>query len=127
MNEMADAGPLESGREAFARQAWGDAFRGLSTADAAERLGIDDLERLALSAHMLGRIDDSARAWERAYHAAIARGQPARGVRCAFHLIWASASVENSPRPAAGMPARAMTRRGLDVVERGYILKSRRP
>ena len=84
---MAQAGSLESGRDAVAGQAWGDAYRDLSAADAAARLDVGDLERLALSAHMTGRTDEAARAWERAYHAAIDGGQSARAVRHAFHII----------------------------------------
>ena len=54
------------------------------------------------SAHMVGRTDEAARAWERAYHAAIDGGQPARAVRDASTSSWASASVASSRRPAPG-------------------------
>ncbi len=121
---MAHAGPLESGRHAFARQAWGDAYRGLSTADAARSLDIDDLERLALAAHMLGRVDDASRTWERAFRAAIARGEPARAVRHAFHLIMGFGQRGEFAK-AGGWHARAtgiLDTEGLDVVERGYLL-----
>ena len=121
---MAHAGPLESGREAFARQAWGDAYHGLSTADGARPLDIGDLERLALAAHMLGRVDDTSRTWERAYRAAIARGEPARAVRHAFHLIMGFGQRGDFAQ-AGGWHARAtgiLDEEGLDVVERGYLL-----
>ena len=121
---MAHAGSLESGREAVARQAWGDAYRDLSAADAAERLDVDDLERLALSAHMVGRTDDAARAWERAYHAAIDGGQSARAVRHAFHIIM-GLGQRGEFAQAGAWHARAtgvLDAEGLDVVERGYLL-----
>ncbi len=121
---MAHAGSLESGREAVARQAWGDAYRDLSAADAAEPLDIDDLERLALSAHMVGRTDEAGRTWERAYHAAIDGGQPARAVRHAFHIIM-GLGQRGEFAQAGGWHARAtgvLDADGLDVVERGYLL-----
>jgi DNA-binding CsgD family transcriptional regulator len=121
---MAHAGPLETGRKAFTRQAWGDAFRGLSAADSAAPLDVDDLERLALSAHLLGRTDDASRAWERAYHAAIARGSTARAVRHAFHLIMGFGQRGEFAQ-AGGWHSRAtgiLDSEGLDVVERGYLL-----
>ena len=95
---MAHAGSLESGRDAVAGQAWGDAYRDLSAADAAERLDVDDLERLALSAHMTGRTDEAARTWERAYHAAIDGGQSARAVRRCL-------PPHHGPRPAGRVRA----------------------
>jgi DNA-binding NarL/FixJ family response regulator len=121
---MVHAGSLESGREAVARQAWGDAYHDLSAADATERLDVDDLERLALSASMVGRIDDAARAWERAYHGAIDGGQPARAVRHAFHIIM-SLGQHGDFAQAGAWHARAtgvLDAEGLDVVERGYLI-----
>jgi DNA-binding NarL/FixJ family response regulator len=117
-------GSLESGREAVARQAWGDAYRDLSAADAAERLDVDDLERLALSAHMVGHTDVAARTWERAYHAAIDDGQTARAVGHAFHIIM-GLGQRGEFAQAGGWHARAtgvLDAEGLDVVERGYLL-----
>src|SRR5207247_6692197 len=95
-----------------------------SAADAAERLDVDDLERLALSAHMVGRTDDAARTWERAYHAAIDGGQPARAVGHAFHIIM-GLGQRGEFAQAGGWHARAtgvLAADGLDVVERGYLL-----
>jgi hypothetical protein len=51
---------LEGGRQAYARQAWGDAFAQLSAADAQSELEPADLERLAVAADLIGRDDDSA-------------------------------------------------------------------
>jgi DNA-binding NarL/FixJ family response regulator len=121
---MVHAGSLESGREAVARQAWGDAYRDLFTADAEARLELDDLERLALTAHMVGRTDEAARAWERAFHAAIDGGQPARAVRDAFHIIM-GLGQRGEFAQAGAWHARAtgvLDEEGLDLVERGYLL-----
>lgn len=84
---MTETEPLYQGREAFARGAWWDAYRGLAIADQQHALELDDLERFATAAHMLGRVDDAARTWERAYHAAVERGEIARSVHDAFHII----------------------------------------
>jgi hypothetical protein len=48
---------LERGRDAFARQAWSDAYDGLAAAAEPE-----DLERLATAAYMLGRDEEFAAA-----------------------------------------------------------------
>jgi len=79
--------PLELGREAYARQAWGDAYARLSGSDAGGALAVEDLERLATAAHMLGRVDDETRAWERAHQAAVREGKPGKAARHAFHLV----------------------------------------
>ena len=51
-------------RDAFARQAWKDAYAGFRTADEARaQLEAEDLERLAVSAYMVGKHEASADAW----------------------------------------------------------------
>ncbi|HEX9351592.1 MAG TPA: hypothetical protein VF877_10005 [Gaiellaceae bacterium] len=52
------ANELEKGREAYGRRAWMDAHTSLSRAHEAAPLGVDDLELLAVSASMVGRMDD---------------------------------------------------------------------
>ncbi|HMG41515.1 MAG TPA: helix-turn-helix transcriptional regulator [Acidimicrobiales bacterium] len=76
-------GSIEPGREAFARQAWADAYRLLAGGEAQEG---EDLERLAVAAHLVGEDDESARAWEQAHHAHVRRGDRERAARCAFWL-----------------------------------------
>lgn len=76
--------PIERGREAYAAQSWGDAFRDLSAADTAGPLDIDDLERLALAAYFTGHDDASADAWTRAHHECLRRSDPPRAAKCAF-------------------------------------------
>ena len=76
-------GAVEQAREAFARAAWGEAFRSFAGAD---HLSADDLERLAVAAHLVGRDRESADAWEGAYRAHIADGGRERAARCAFWL-----------------------------------------
>src|SRR5919108_6501715 len=60
---------LDRGREAYERRAWLDAYESLSRADAGSPLAPQDLELLAVSASMVGRVDDYLAPLERAHHA----------------------------------------------------------
>lgn len=77
---------LDRGRESFRRRAWADAYTELSAADAESSLEPGDLERLALAAGLIGRLEEGARAWERGHRAWLASGAVAQAVRCAFWL-----------------------------------------
>jgi ATP/maltotriose-dependent transcriptional regulator MalT len=116
--------PLELGREAYARQAWGDAYAHLSGSDAGGALAIEDLERLATAAHMLGRVDDATRAWERAHQAAVREGNPARAARHAFHLVMGFGRSGEFAQAGAwfARAERLVEEAGPDCVERGYLL-----
>jgi DNA-binding CsgD family transcriptional regulator len=84
---MADAEhALDRGRESFERQAWGDAYNQLSAADRETPLELDDLERLAVAAYLVGRDDDSADTWARAHHECLRLGHVVRAARCAGWL-----------------------------------------
>ena len=63
---------------------WGDAFTDLSAAHREGRLGVEDLERLAVAAYMVGRDDACEAAWIAAHHAWLDRGEVERAARCAF-------------------------------------------
>jgi DNA-binding CsgD family transcriptional regulator len=80
------AGAVQLGREAFARRAWGDARALLGSSG---QLGADDLERLAIAAHLVGRDEESAQAWARAHREHIRLGNPDRAAGCAFWLGFA--------------------------------------
>jgi ATP/maltotriose-dependent transcriptional regulator MalT len=69
------------GRAAFDRGAWTEACELL-----AECCDVDDIERLALAAHLAGRDDDSERAWARAHRERLRLGHTDAAVRCAFWL-----------------------------------------
>jgi DNA-binding CsgD family transcriptional regulator len=116
--------PLERGRRSFDAQAWADAYENLEAADGARSLAVEDLERLATAAHMLGRTDDTTRAWERAHQAAVRDGDLARAVRHAFHLVMGFGQRGEFAQ-AGGWVARAaglVEDLGPDRVERGYLL-----
>jgi DNA-binding NarL/FixJ family response regulator len=74
---------IELGREAFARRAWGDARALLGTGEALE---VEDLERLAIAAYLIGRDEESAEAWQRAQLECVRLGDHDRAARCAFWL-----------------------------------------
>jgi DNA-binding CsgD family transcriptional regulator len=121
---MVASGAVERGRAAFARQAWGDAYAQLSAADREAPLGFEDLERLAIAAFLVGRDDDSAAAWGRAYQACLHVGDAARAARCAF---WLAFGLLNRGEVARGGGWLARARRlldegRLDCAEQGYLL-----
>ena len=80
---MTRADVLDIGRECFDRKAWAEAHARLSAADREEPLGPEDLERLAITARLLGRDGESADLRARAYQEYERRGDAGRAVRCA--------------------------------------------
>ena len=63
---------------------WADAFEELSAAHREARLQVEDLERLAVAAYMVGKDDDCEEAWTAAHNAWLRRGEAERAARCAF-------------------------------------------
>jgi DNA-binding NarL/FixJ family response regulator len=115
---------LDRGRVAFDRSHWGGAFAQLSAADRDMALAPDDLERLAVAAHLVGEDEASAAAWERAHKQLLDRGEVVRAVRCAFWLTFGLLNRGEMGR-AGGWLARAqrlLDDHELDCVERGYLL-----
>jgi DNA-binding CsgD family transcriptional regulator len=115
---------LEDGRVAYERRAWSDAYRSFRAADAAKPLGPGDLERLAVTAFMLGRDDEYLHALERAHHAHLEAGETARSVRCAF-WIGLNLLTHGALGPARGWFGRGqrlLEAERADCVERGYLV-----
>ena len=85
---MASASPpseqLERGRVFYADGAWSKAYESLSDADLAGPLAAQDLERLGVSAYMLGRVDDFLGVLERVHQRYQEAGEALRAVRSAF-------------------------------------------
>ena len=77
-------GGLAPARESYVNRAWKDACEGFL----AERgeLGADDLERLAVSAYLVGRNAESDEAWGRAYRRRLDEGDVGGAIRCVFWL-----------------------------------------
>ncbi|HET7667332.1 MAG TPA: LuxR C-terminal-related transcriptional regulator [Mycobacterium sp.] len=114
---------LEQARASFAQRSWGDAYRKFATADAADPLDLDDLERLALAAYLSGFDEESTRAWTRAHYEAIRRNDRHRAAREAV-LIGSQLMFRGETAPARGWFARG--RRVLegfaDCAERAWLI-----
>jgi DNA-binding CsgD family transcriptional regulator len=115
---------LERGREFYAQRAWMDSYTSLSRADEAAPLGGEDLELLATSASMVGRMDDYLAFLERAHHAHLEAGEELAAARCAF-WIGMNLAIRGEIGPAGGWFGRAqrlVEREERDCVEKGYLL-----
>jgi DNA-binding CsgD family transcriptional regulator len=118
------ASELKLGREAYAHDAWGEAFRRLMAADQQAPLGPGDLELAASAAYLTGRHSDSTELWTRSHHDFLAHGQPRDAARAAF---WLGFSLLQRGDHARGSGWMARARRVLedvedDCVESGYLL-----
>jgi class 3 adenylate cyclase len=78
--------PLQAGREALARHAWGEAFELLSQADREGVLSGADLEHLAEAAFFAARADVELDIKERAFKAYVAGGDEIRAAYLALDL-----------------------------------------
>jgi DNA-binding CsgD family transcriptional regulator/tetratricopeptide (TPR) repeat protein len=119
---VADA--LDRGREFFGQHAWGDAFAELSAADRDAALELEDLERLAVAAYLVGTDGDSDDAWLRAHHECLRLGDVVRAARCAG---WLAQGLLLRGEMARGGGWLARAQRLLDEghhddVGRGYLL-----
>jgi ATP/maltotriose-dependent transcriptional regulator MalT len=94
---------FETAREAYDRGAWRAAYDALASAD---ELTGEDIERLAVAAHLIGRDDESAHAWERAHLSWVAADNRPRAVRCAFWLTL-QLSLRGEMAHAIGWQSRA--------------------
>lgn len=116
---------LERGREAFARQRWGEAYGQLAAADEHASLEADDLECLALASYLSGKDPERTNAFlSRAHQAFLERGETTRAVRAAFYLAF-SLIHQGEIAQATGWTARAqriLDEHQIDCVERGYLL-----
>ncbi|MCI0635906.1 MAG: DNA-binding response regulator, partial [Actinobacteria bacterium] len=81
---MAVADRDDRARASFEQRMWADAFEDFSAAHRERQLEVEDLERLALAAYMVGRDDACEEAWIAAHHAWLDRGEAERAARCAF-------------------------------------------
>lgn len=117
-------GPLDDARVAYAGERWTAAVDSFITADTAGLLDIDDLERLASAAQLVGRDGLAAETWERAHLQLLDEGDIERAVRCAF---WCAFGLMNAGRmaPAGGWISRAvrlLDENDLDCAERGFLI-----
>jgi DNA-binding CsgD family transcriptional regulator len=114
---------LESARDHCDKRQWSDAFADLARVDAADPLGPDDLERLAMAAYLIGRHSDATAAWARAHRGHVGASDPERAIRCAYWL-WFAHLNRGEMAQASGWLTRAhqmLDDCGPDCVERGYL------
>jgi hypothetical protein len=83
------------------RQVWAEAFEQLSVADRSGSIELEDLERLAIAAHMLGRDDDGIALLTRAHQESLRIGDVSRAARSAF---WLAMEHLGKGEMAAGPP-----------------------
>jgi len=114
---------LETGRTAFARHAWQQAFTHLCEADANSPLDPADLERLAMAAYLLARDAEATNAMIRAHQGFLNQGDTIRAARCAFWLSFGRTEAERARSSGWLAKARRLLDEGQhDCVERGYLL-----
>ena len=117
------AAGVDQARKAYERRRWAQAYAEFSNADAEEPLGVEDLERLAASAFLIGLSEEAYECWGRAYAEWSGQGDPARAARNGF---WIGFGLVNSFELArcggwVDRARRLLDDAGLDCVERGYL------
>jgi DNA-binding NarL/FixJ family response regulator len=110
---MAVADREARAQRSFERRRWADAFEQLSAAHAEGQVKVEDLERLAVAAYMVGRDDACEQAWIAAHHAWLDRGEAERAAMCAF---WHALGLFFRGDLA---PARGWVARGARLLEEG--------
>lgn len=120
---MALADGEERARGSFEGLKWGDAYAELSAAHNEGQLEVEDLERLAVAAYMVGRWGDCEEAWMDAHHAWLRTGEAERAARCAF---WQALGLffRGDLAPAMGWVARGgrlMEDSRRDCVEQAWL------
>jgi DNA-binding NarL/FixJ family response regulator len=102
---------------------WADAFDELSAAHREGRLQVEDLERLAVAAYMVGKDNECEQAWTAAHNAWLRRGEAERAARCAF---WQALGLffRGDLAPAmgwVGRGGRVLEDSSHDCVERAWL------
>ena len=115
---------LETGRRAYKRSEWAQAFDALSAADTASPLDAEDLEHLGISAHLTGRPEEAAAIAARTHLEAVREGKVelAIGVAISLGLMLLQ---RGEMAQAGGWLARAgrlIEDTGYDGPERGRLL-----
>ncbi|MGH2703919.1 MAG: LuxR C-terminal-related transcriptional regulator [Actinomycetota bacterium] len=114
---------LDRGRQAFARQSWGEAHALLAAADAGAPLAAEDLESLSTAAYLVGRDAECAGFLARAHQEFLSRGEVPGAARAALWM--ALMLLDRGELAQAGgwlTRARRLLEDGSDCVEQGYLL-----
>ena len=111
-------------RESYLTHAWKEACDGFLAIR--DELSADDLERLAVSAYLVGRNAESDQAWGLAYRRRLDEGDPGGAIRCAFWVAFrlvnagerteANAWIARLQRLAAATPDGSLANAQLDYL-----------
>jgi DNA-binding CsgD family transcriptional regulator len=115
---------VELGRRAFANRAWADAFRLLSNADSQTPLEMADLQKMGLSATMIGNDEAAFAVLNRGYDILLSMGNKLGAARLAFWHGFRCFSLGETGRATAwmGRAESLVAQHGDDCPERGYLL-----
>ena len=96
----------------------------MSAADKEAPLELEDLERLAVAAYMVGRDEESTDIWARAHHECVRLGDPVGAARCALRLGTELLLIGEMAQGGGWLArARRIIEEGdFDCVERGWLL-----
>jgi hypothetical protein len=117
---MLAVGELERGRTLVARRAWLDAHAALNATEHSMPLPGPDLERLATSAYMLGRLEEYVDTMARAHELHLHAGDERRAARCG---LWAGMSLLLAGEMSRGRGWIGHAQRLVDgeCVEQGHL------
>lgn len=121
---MPELGTLQRGRKSFEERAWAESYQLLGAADRDAPLDAEDLERLAIAAHLLGRDDECETLTARAHQSFLDRRDREGAARAAFWLGFCLME-RGAIAPASGWFVRAgrlLDEAQLDCAVRGYLL-----
>jgi hypothetical protein len=113
---------LRQGRKFYQRREWLNTYESLSHADASEPLEVEDLERLATSAYLIGHDAEFHECYNRAYQIHQQNGDEEPAAQCAF---WTGLILLFGGEAARASGWLARARRlveGRDCVTRGYLM-----
>jgi DNA-binding CsgD family transcriptional regulator/tetratricopeptide (TPR) repeat protein len=115
---------LDRARQAFEQESWEEACTRFRTADEGQGLAVDDLERLAFAAQLVGRDELAQSTWERAHLQVLNRGELERAVRCAFWLAFGLLNRGQMAQAGGwmGRAQRLVEEHALECVEQGFLL-----
>jgi DNA-binding CsgD family transcriptional regulator len=115
---------LVAARDAYERNAWGEAYARLAAEDARTPLDAADLERMAITAYLIGRPDESTAAGARAHLEAVRTGDNGLALRACYGLgmtfIQRGDMGQGSGWLARG--ARLIEETGYEGAEPGFLL-----
>jgi DNA-binding NarL/FixJ family response regulator len=114
---------IEKGRKAFAEHAWADAFANLSAAARYAPLEIEDLERQAEAAYLVGLAAQSVELWTEAHLECVNQADLPRAARCAFWLAFILLNRGETARGGGWVDRaqRLLQEDDAEYVEDGYL------